>query len=59
MVEGDYIKVICPWCGKEMDLPYVYDGTYEICHSYCFVACTNSKKYKQKRQSSICDIQVS
>jgi len=34
MVEKNYIKVICPWCGKEMDLLYIYDGTYETCHSY-------------------------
>lgn len=31
-MEKDYIKVACPHCGNEMDIPYVYDGTYEIKH---------------------------
>lgn len=32
-MEKDYIKVVCPHCGKEMDIPYIYDGTYEIKHN--------------------------
>ncbi len=31
-MEKDYLKVACPHCGNEMDIPYVYDGTYEIIH---------------------------
>jgi hypothetical protein len=32
-MEKNYIIVKCPHCGKEMDIPYVYDGTYEILHT--------------------------
>ena len=32
-MEKDYIKVACPYCGNEMDIPYIYDGTYEIKHT--------------------------
>ncbi len=30
--EKECIVVICPWCGKAVDTPYVYDGTFEIHH---------------------------
>ena len=29
----DYIIVKCPVCGKEMDIPYICDGTFEIRHT--------------------------
>lgn len=32
-MEKNYIIVKCPHCGNEMDIPYIYDGTYEILHS--------------------------
>ena len=31
-MENNYITVMCPHCGKLMDIPYIYDGTYEIVH---------------------------
>lgn len=31
-IEDDYIVVSCPHCGDQMDIPYVYDGTYELFH---------------------------
>jgi len=42
-MEKDYIKVACPHCGDEMDIPYVYDGTYEIIHKRVY---TNDKHVK-------------
>ena len=31
-IEDDYIVIMCPHCGDQMDIPYVYDGTYELNH---------------------------
>ncbi|CAD6491023.1 MAG: hypothetical protein ANIMEMIM_00067 [Candidatus Argoarchaeum ethanivorans] len=36
-MEKNYIKVICPHCGNEMDIPYIYDGTYEIKHRITYL----------------------
>ena len=38
-MEKDHIKVACPHCGDEMDIPYVYDGTYEIKHKRVYTKC--------------------
>ncbi len=38
----NHIQVICPHCGKEMDIPYYCDGTYEIFHSYWYYDDGNS-----------------
>ena len=35
-IEDDYIVVICPNCGSQMDVPYVYDGTYEVRHGLTY-----------------------
>jgi nitrite reductase/ring-hydroxylating ferredoxin subunit len=26
----EYLGVICPHCGGRMNLPYIYDGSYEV-----------------------------
>ena len=35
----DYIIVKCPVCGKEMDIPYLCDGTFEIRHTLHYFRC--------------------